>query len=263
MAVSSQHPRIFKPQPSARVFHRNENRIVNHNDWLFEDYIHNEIEKEYSDEESEPTAMEMDDLQGLSALDNLLSLVDDSRQKRVYSRKGSDEEYNSTSSNSEASLDSFGTGPGDRALEVLLAMPKVNASTEGSDKRQTRNRVHLAQPNGGERKRKQVKSKKSSPPSMKMVGSKVQENRKRKKQKHHDEKSVLSSGSLSTMELRSTSAPGRNALHSLLSQVGTIPEGDENDCSSASSEESSSSEDEDTSIEHGKDALNKLLSNII
>jgi hypothetical protein len=258
---SSQDHRLIKSQSYTRMLHTNESIAVNHDEWLFDDYLHTEIEKEHSDEESEPSAMEMSGLQGMSALDNLLSLVEDSRQKRVFLRADSDED--SSSSKSEASLESFGTGPGDKALEVLLTLPKVTTSREGNNRGRNKNRMRSAGPDTDKRNRKQVKSKKVSSLNIKNARTKTKQNRMRKKQKQNDEKSVLSSGSLSTKGILSTSEPGQNALQCLLLQVETHTNTDEISSSGSSKASSTSLEEEETSIEHGKNALNNLLSKIV
>lgn len=259
---SSQHQPILKSQTPTCVFHNNKNVSAHHNDWLFDDYLYTELDKEHRDEESEPTAIEMEDLHGVSALENLLSLVENSRQKRSYLRTDSDDD--NSSMNSEASLDSFGTGPGNKALEVLLALPKVSASMKGTNRGRTKDRVRSTRPNSGKRNRKQANSKQVSSQSMKMEGSIDKEYEQRKKQKQHDDKSVLSSGSLSTKGVLNTSEPGQNALQSLLLQAGNSSNTNEHSSSSVSSDASSNSlEEEETSSEHGKNALNNLLSKIV
>jgi hypothetical protein len=249
---SRDHP-MAKVIPSERVLRKNVISTRNHEDWLFDEFLGTEFEEnKLSDEESDFSTFEMNDLRGISALDNLLSLVENfPGESRSRLNIHSDDDY--ASSDSEAN-NSLATGTGGKALKRLLGLTKANTSKATNSRKRNRSEIKPAQ----RKMRKSPAAPRNQLPTMDFVAT---NKRQQKQQQPNDDHSFQSCNSFSTNQVLNSVEPGPNALESLFARGGNIPR--HHTSSYSTSENSSVSSDGDkTPAEYGKDALESLLSKI-
>lgn len=287
------HDRDLKAAAAKTVSQRNAGHAWRHEDWLLDDEYaddYTEFENQSSDQEVEFTDGEMNDLHGMSALDNLLSLANKSSKRGDYMYSNSEDDVSaecpyspqSSHSSDEASFDSNATGSGALALRTLLALPVVNVSQGRQSRKRSRNVTETfdetpsspsTHKTGRKRKkveipkkpktRKEMTSKASSSRPRRLVSNnRTQKRQQAKKQKTESDDSEQSFTSISQHDVSNSPEAGQSALQLLISKAAQKPAISHDDVSLDASSSSSRSESSCSSGDVGENALKSLLSKV-